>query len=169
MMHRIVVWLLQLLGFDPRNVFRYYDGKKYINADPIVLVRRMWSVNLYQYDVPGMNEGPETPFDSVKARDLIATGDSDKVQKGYSIVSRAARYIFNVKSLEEGGLTEVECDELLDRFENYLGDLKKSINLMPTSVTSTEETEENSTNSSLDSGSTSIEKNYAMPDVSGLV
>jgi hypothetical protein len=75
--------------------------------------RAMWSL-------PG--------FESDKARELIASGIGTLMAQGFAEIASAVRSAFKVASASEGGLTELECRELLDRFELYLGAVKKNGN-----------------------------------------
>lgn len=130
MLYSIWIWFFQCLGFDPRGIFSFHDGRRNRHVDPIVIARRLWTAKIEQAVRPGM-VAPPLPFDSDTARKLIATGLADEMQHGYSHMSQAAKFVFGVKPLEEGGLTELECAELVDRFEAYLGDVKKNAKISP--------------------------------------
>lgn len=106
------------LGLDPRGIFAFWDGRRWRYADPMVVARRLWSI-------------PE--FDSDKSRELIASGVGTLIVQGFEEIGDATRTAFGVRSAESGGLTDIECDRLLARFELYLGDLKKNGSLGQTS------------------------------------
>ncbi len=77
----------------------------------MVVARALWSIS---------------EFDADKSRELIAKGIGTLVTQGYEDIAEAVRIAFQVASAEDGGLTEVECEQLHARFELYLGDLKKN-------------------------------------------
>jgi len=169
MLHSITVWFLQCLGFDPRGIFSFHDGRRYRHVDPIEVARRLWAVTIEQQpfqQMPGLPrvagmEAPPLPFDANSARRLIASGNGEEVQQGYSEMAQAARQAFLVKSYDEGGLTELECANLIDRFELYLGDVKKNASGSPISSASTGSTKKSPTSSESGSGSTSIDSSSA--------
>ena len=167
MFRRFYVWFLQCLGFDPRGIFSFHDGKRWRHVDPIVVARRLWSVEVPDSSIPTV-KGPNVPFESDNSRALIRSGIGTQVARGYGEVAFAVRDAFQVPELTDGGLTEVECDELLEKFENYVGDLKKNGNGLPTSPTSSDSTGQSSTNSESDASTTSTEHLFVMPDVSGM-
>lgn len=168
MFRAIWLYLLQCLGFDPRGIFRYWNGSNWCNADPMDLTRRLWSVEIEQRERPEI-ACPALPFDSGKSRKLIRSGNGIWIVRGYAEVAEAVREAFQIKAFDNGGLNEVECDQLLARFEAYQGDLKKNISPSPISPTNTESNGESATNADSLSGSSSTEKCYEVPDVSGLV
>ena len=160
MFRAIWIWCLQCFGFDPRGIFVFHDGRRWRHEDPIVIARRLWSVMLAQENLfPTLGDMvlPPVPFDADESRKLIASGIGDDMQRGYSEIARAVRQACQVKELSEGGLTELECAQLLDRFEAYLGDVKKNGSGSPISLRATELPAESPTNSGSDSGSTSTD------------
>lgn len=126
------IWFLQCLGQDPRGIFSFWDGRRWRHSDPIVIARKLWSVV-----IDGM------PFDSDASRDLIRTNIGTQLQKGYLDTSFAVCEAFDILPLAAGGLTELECAQLLDRFEDYLGDVKKNGNGKPIMSPSSDASQEN--------------------------
>jgi len=167
MLRRLIIWILQCLGFDPRGIFSFWDGKRWRHADPFVVARKLWAVEIPDNAIPNI-KGPLVPFESESSRRLIQSGIGSQIERGYSEVSSAVRAAFGVVPLREGGLTEAECDDLLQRFENYMGDVKKNGSGSPTSPLSTDSTEKSTTNSGSAAGSTSTDQAFVLPDVSGM-
>jgi hypothetical protein len=134
----------------------------------MVVARRLWSVSVKQTPMPGMTS-PDVAFDVDVSRKLIASGIGSQIQQGYSEIAQAIRESFQIPDLEQGGLTEIECDELLEKFNRYLGDVKKNGSGSPISSPSMDSTqaEASPTNSELGSGSTSTDSNYAQPELLG--
>jgi len=164
MFYSFLIWCLQCLGFDPRGIFSFHDGRRWQRVDPSVAARRLWSAMVEQQAKPNM-VAPAVPFDSDASRKLIATGIADEMQRGYSEMAQAARFVFQVKPLETGGLTELECAALIDRFEKYIGDVKKNARNWPIGLGNTTASPvESSTKSDSDSGSTSIDNSSDKPE-----
>lgn len=118
-------WLRKLFEDDysvyhpgEQKIYHYWDGQKYVNADPLRLFKRL------------MDIAPELAVDiqvstSSLAKDKDAIKASDKVaEKLYKI--------FDVKRVEEGGLTEAKMSELLDHFLLYCEIVKKNSPPLPT-------------------------------------
>ncbi len=138
-----------------RMIYCYFDGKKDVKADPMVLYRR------------AMENGPELSIDLKVAN--IPNKDSAKAHKG---AVEKIRKIFSLVSFEDGGLTELETLDLLDHFFAFCDGVKKNSSASPTSVPSQEGSkplpaESPSISSSSVSGSTekepSIEPQEAFP------
>lgn len=169
MLYSMWIWFLQCLGFDPRGIFSFHDGKRTRRCDPIVIARRLWSAKIEQQslfaEMPGMTS-PPVAFDSTLARKLIKSGIGEQMQRGYFEMAQAAQQAFDVKPLNEGGLTELECAHLVDRLENYLGDVKKNASGLPISPHATEFLDESLTSSDLDFGSISTDSNSEPPESS---
>ena len=169
MLRTLFIWLLQSVGFDPRRIFTFYDGRWYRHIDPMVTARKLWSVTVQQEslypDFPDMVT-PDTIFDSDAARKLIASAKPEEIQRGYRQISEAVQKVFDIKPLVYGGLTELECAQLLDRFEMYLGIVKKNGSPTPISPVPTDSTDESATNNDLDSSSISIDNCFEQPESS---
>lgn len=172
MLRTIAVLFLQSFGLDIRGIFTYHDGRRYRHCDPIVFARKLWAVTIEQENqyahIPDM-VAPPIPFDYDASISLIRSGDPDQMQRGYAEISQAARQVFDVKPLSEGGLTEDECEKLLSRFQKYLGILKKNGSGSQTSPQAMESTEKSHTNSAPECGSTSTDNCSGKPEQSDLV
>jgi hypothetical protein len=150
MWRSIYVWFAYRLGLDPRGLFAFWDGWRWRYADPLAVARVLWSV-------------PD--FDSGKSRELIASESGTLVVQGYAEIGRVVRHAFQVRPAEQGGLTDLECETLLARFEHYLGDLKKNGRPGQTSAQFTvpRPSLDSLTNPELDCGSTAIDSSSESP------
>lgn len=123
-------WLKRLLGrgrktydiYHPkeRMIYSYFNGQKVIQADPLQLERKL------------MDVGPELSIDMKVAKSIskdAATAHTKMVQQ--------CRGIFNVKPIEEGGLTELETVLLLEHYLAYTDEVKKNWSPIATPVTGT--------------------------------
>jgi len=127
-----------------------------IKADPLVLYRRIMAV------------GKELDID-IK----IATSPLKNAPEAHGNVVKKVQDIFQVKGFTEGGLTEIECLDLLDSFLLYTNQVKKNSSLLPTSSTPSEASPAASsakespvtTNTSV-SGSTAGDSSTAVPEQS---
>lgn len=121
-----------------RMIYSYWNGQEQVKADPLVLFQRL----------------------AAKGGDLAAairgaSTDSSFAAKAHADRIRYIRDIFSLKPFEEnGGLTELECCNLLDHFLTYVGRLKKKLN--PSWTPS---------NNSADSSSTSAEGQTTQPSL----
>jgi len=136
-----------------RLVFRYWDGSRTRLGDPIVLYRALMAHEDFRAD----------DFKLLQMRDLFP-----KLLGG---MAKVYRDVFEVKTPEQGGLTEHECVANLRAFIEYLGLQKKSTGLTLTSPRTTEpessvsSVPETSTSADLPSSSTSTESNTGEPSV----
>lgn len=121
----MIAWLRSLFGkkevpapFDlykpnERTIYSYWNGKEVVQADPMVLYKRMSDV------------GPDLEIDlkvaSAPMKDASAAQDKAiaKVQK-----------IFEVVPLADGGLTQEEMLKLLFSFCDYIAEVKKKPNYL---------------------------------------
>ena len=103
-----------------RLIYRYWDGGKFITADPLVVYKRM------------MTKGPELSVDIKVARSA-----SKDAAKANDRMIEKIREIFAVKPLDQGGLAEVETVELMDHFLVYCQQVKKNSRPSATSSTPT--------------------------------
>jgi hypothetical protein len=139
MLHTIWIWFLQCLGFDPRGIFSFHDGRRWRHVDPMVIARNLAAISIKEKPMPGMANLPgfvmvvkEKAFDAAEFRAMIGSGEESQIQEAYFQITKAVRQAFNVRELEQGGLTELECDALLERFDDYLGYVKKNGSGLPT-------------------------------------
>jgi hypothetical protein len=145
-------WLLSLFGLD-RKLFVFFDGRRKRRCDPFVVCRALFDAKDFDWD--------ETPK-------LLNTGHSPTQLIAFQKIGIAVRAAFDVPTVETGGLSEIECLELLTAFREYLGNVKKNGSLFPILPDSTDsqqsQTEERwPTKPGLDSGSTESEPPAAQP------
>lgn len=93
-----------------RMIYRYFNGKEDVAVDPIQLSKKM--AEIWPELVVDIKVARSQSKDSAKAHDSLVAGIRD---------------LFNVKSLEDGGLTELETIQLLDHFLAYTEDVKKNL------------------------------------------
>lgn len=127
-MFSLISWLVLLIKslnpFTPqakRNIFRYWDGKKWKFADPMVLVRELY-------------EHPKFNFD----KHWVGVVQGNPVDIG--ITAECVRDVFHVDKLDDNGngMNESECVFLLSSFCEFNEELKKNISQPPTLPSSTE-------------------------------
>lgn len=145
-------WLRTKLINRRRAIYRYWDGKRFRRADPMVLYRSLMS---------------HPKFDLSTHPQFI-----DENQEDRDITLSAIRDVFGVKAfdgLTGEGLTEEETVQLLWAFVSYCTAKKKSVSPSPTSPPATEsnpsgpQREELDTTSPLDCGSTSPDPKSVSP------
>ena len=144
----VLRWLIDLLGLNPRGLFVFYDGRRRRRVDPLDVTRKLFSDKSFDWD--------ETPK-------LLSTGNAMIQLAAFSTIAIAVRAAFAIPSVERGGLTEIQCLELLTQFREYLGEVKKNGSLFPMSRESTESVQsqdpsEFPTKPGWGSGSTEIEQ-----------
>lgn len=141
-----------------RQIYRYFDGIKVVSADPMILYRKLMDVK------------PDLVSD-MKVAESDWKSENTKAQA--RIVTKI-RGLFDVKSFEEGGLTEMETEGLLDHFLVYTDTVKKNLRSSATSSSSSVVSPPTSVeslpiSSSSDSGSVASESPIAEPEPSPMV
>lgn len=99
-----------------RGIFQFWDGERERYVDPFEILR-------------AISSDTEVNLETESA--LMLAGDDAATLKTVQLVRRA----FGVKHFNEGGLLEAECLELIERFYDFLGALKKNISESPISST----------------------------------
>lgn len=136
-----MIWRLMAiwLGRRTREIFRFWDGRRWRYADPLAVARAL--------------ENNER-FDWTTHPALTATGDLDALK----VTADAVREAFALPLFDgRHGLTEGECLSLLADFTDYLDSLKKNTSPSPMWPVSTASDDPSPTKSSSDSGSTVTE------------
>ncbi len=103
-----------------RYVFKFWNGHRTVLADPMVIWRTLQSNEDFRED----------DFKLMKVEALR--------EKIIGKVAGITREVFELKPLHEGGLTELECLDLLKAFMMYSGFQKKSGDKTQTSPLDTE-------------------------------
>lgn len=94
---------------NERMIYVYWDGEKEIKSDPLTLYKRV------------MDSGPEM---SVNLK--VSSSPSKDASVHHDCLVKKVREIFKLKSLDDGGLTEMEAIGLLDHFLSYCAAIKKN-------------------------------------------
>lgn len=97
--------------FHPREraIYTYWNGKDFTVVDPLPLYKKV------------MAKGPELSVD-IK----VSMSPSKDSTKAHGRLIESLREIFNIKPFEEGGLTEAECQALLEHFMDFTANIKKN-------------------------------------------
>jgi hypothetical protein len=136
-------WFRRIVHRKTQNVFVYWDGRIVRRGDPIVLWRNLLAHEDYRED----------DFEFLKVESLRL--------KSAGTLSSVCRDVFGILPSDDGGLTELECIQILKSFRVYAGLQKKSGDLSQTSQQSTDTQvspdagEETNTNDDSESTSTS--------------
>lgn len=125
-----------------RLIYRYFNGKDEVPADPLLLWKKVMAV------------GPELSID-IK----VSTSPSKGAAAAHTELLSKVRGIFNLKTLDDGGLSELETVELFNHFLIYCERLKKNTSRFATSSSNSVDSvissmEDPPTRNSSDSGST---------------
>ncbi len=132
-----------------RLIYSYFNGKELINADPMVLYKKVAAKGeMLNADITASNV-PQSKFAGPARERLI----------------KSIQEIFGVKPLEEGGLTELETTELLDSFMVFCEAVKKNSSptqtqaeeTWPSTALPSKEGKDQPTSKPSDSGSTESE------------
>lgn len=118
MWFRFKLWFLQLLGRDPRGLFRFWNGRRWVSVDPLPAARVLMT---------------HQKFDWNKTPKLTNDDDPETVSEAIQTSAEAARDAFGIPAFTAGGLTETECCRILWAFMDYMTDLKKNGSGPPTS------------------------------------
>ena len=106
------IW--SLFRRQPRNIFRYHDGTNQRSIDPLVAWDSLWT------DLDGL----------AIALPEATRGNQESQQIVEQIVARAfGLAIFDPAT--NRGLTKIEVQQLLDRYLNWMADLKKKTAQLP--------------------------------------
>jgi len=111
MLEKLKNWFFARALNRHRLLFRYWDGSRFVSADPFVLLRRMLNTTKFDADA------------DVKA---LSLPEPTIVAKKIGFIAEGIREIFELKPFEQGGLSELECVNLLMLFSDFLNSVKKN-------------------------------------------
>lgn len=111
MLTRILDFVFRRVLNRHRLLFRFWNGSRFVSSDPFVLLRRL--INTDKFD-------PDADLKKLKYP------DPKIVTEKIGFVAEGVREIFEIKPFEQGGLTELECVQLLMTFSEYLDTVKKN-------------------------------------------
>ncbi len=94
-----------------RLLFRFWNGSRYVSSDPFVLLRSM--LNTDKFDLEADMKALEIP-------------EPKLVAKKIGHIAEGVREVFGVPPFEAGGLSELECVNLLLMFNEFLETVKKN-------------------------------------------
>lgn len=101
-----------------RMIYKYWNGQKLVEADPLLLVKKM------------MDVAP-----SLSAASKVAKSPSKDAPAAQEEMIGYIRGIFSVDPYEQGGLTRSELVNLIDHFSVYCEEIKKKVNASLTTST----------------------------------
>lgn len=135
-----------------RLVYSFFTGEKTIKVDPLVYYKKIMEI------------GPELSIDM-----KVANSQSKDAKKAHDSYVAKIREVFGIKAFSNGGLSDIECAELLDHFLTFCDTLKKNTKPSPTPSKPMEDSKSTSpsvpnTESILDSGSIVKEPSIAKPE-----
>ena len=110
-------------GFLPceQEYYPYWDGKRMRKGDPLTILRKLYSAE-------GMNLDSELN---------VAALPSGEALEAHGNIFRAIRGAFDVKTIEEGGLLDTKCKELMIHFMAWCEKKNQSMPPSPTCYPST--------------------------------
>jgi len=94
-----------------RLLFRYWDGSRFVSADPFLLLRKLLNTD---------------KFDAELDLKKLEIPDAKIVTEKIGFIAEGVREIFGLKPYEKGGLAELECVQLLMEFSSFLERIKKN-------------------------------------------
>lgn len=104
-------WFYRNILNKHRLLFRYWNGSRFVHEDPFVLMRRLLTKE--DFDVDTELKRLEIP-------------DPKKVIETLQHIANAVRKIFEIPDFPDGGLSELECVNLLKTFVDWADQLKKN-------------------------------------------
>lgn len=151
----LLTLITDILTRGKRDFFRFFDGSRWRAVDPLPIARALFTHAKFDWD--------ETPK-------LLRSQQATVEIQAAKVIAEAVREVFAIAPAERGGLTELECVDLLGAFQEYLGNVKKNGSLfrisseptdqqsspdfpMPAPLPSADQTKHSS-----DSGSTQVEQ-----------
>lgn len=131
----MINWIYRRILNRHRLLFRYWNGSRFVSEDPFTLLRALVSSSKIDLD---------------SDLQLLDVPDIKVVTRKVGQLAEEIREIFQLKPLSNGGLSELECVNLLIQFINYLERVKKNGDARLTSDTSSDSATENEASGSAD-------------------
>lgn len=119
-------WLLRRLGLrSGRAVFRFWDGSRYRVVCPVRVHRELRTRMGERWPVL-VDLIHKATLDPAKHSPTIVAQARQRGEEAFLAIRDSVRVVFEVKPLEQGGLNEPECLDLLANFVVYLGRLTEA-------------------------------------------
>lgn len=132
MLNFIKNWFFARVLNRHRLLFRFWNGSRFVSSDPFILLRKLLNTD---------------KFDAEMDLKKLEIPDAKIVTEKIGFIAEGVREIFELPPYEKGGLTELECVQLLMEFSEFLERIKKNgtskLILLPST-----ETQEGTANSS---------------------
>lgn len=116
-------WLFGRVLNRHRLIFSFWDGKQFTSADPFVLLRKL--TNTDKFDMTADLKSLQIP-------------DPKIISEKIGFIAEGVREIFSLRPFEDGGLSELECVQLLLTFSDFLDRVKKNGGLSQVLLPATE-------------------------------
>jgi len=94
-----------------RLLFRFWNGSRFVSSDPFILLRKLLNTD---------------KFDAEMDLKKLEIPDAKIVTEKIGFIAEGVREIFSLPPYEKGGLTELECVQLLMEFSEFLERIKKN-------------------------------------------
>ena len=94
-----------------RLLFRFWNGSRFVSSDPFILLRKLLNTD---------------KFDAETDLKKLEIPDAKIVTEKIGFIAEGVREIFELPPYEKGGLTELECVQLLMEFSEFLERIKKN-------------------------------------------
>ena len=94
-----------------RLLFRFWNGSRFVSSDPFILLRKLLNTD---------------KFDAEMDLKKLEIPDPKIVSEKIGFIAEGVREIFDLPPYEKGGLTELECVQLLMEFSEFLDRIKKN-------------------------------------------
>lgn len=95
-----------------RLLFRFWNGSRFVSEDPFILFRRLLNTDKFDPDA-------DMKLLEIKTDPKLVVRKMENIAEG-------VREIFGVQPLDRGGLTELECIQLLIQFSGWMDAVKKN-------------------------------------------
>lgn len=105
-------WFFRRILNRHRLLFRFWNGSRFVSEDPFVLFRRLLNTQAFDPDV------------DLKLLEIKT--DPKLVVRKMEHIAEGVREIFEIPAFDAGGLTELECIQLLLQFSGWMETVKKN-------------------------------------------